>query len=160
MLRWISDTPYVEGRSVRGDLTFSTLFQSVMCWVTTRPTQDCKYILHIHKQKWSKYMNIHCMTIIVPSAMHILIRTCTIMGSDLNTQIYITWQFGIIYSTFSCAHPHKDMHKNVTIIEGNKILQIGHNYSRFGKHKLTYQFLLYQFLESNQVATSLLVNYW
>ena len=23
-------------------------------------------------------------------------------------------------------HPHKDMHKNVTIIEGNKILQIGH----------------------------------
>jgi len=30
------------------------------------------------------------------------------------------------YSTFSYAHPHKDMHKNVTIIEGNKNLQIGH----------------------------------
>jgi len=50
MLRWINDTPYVEGRSVRGDFTFSTLLQSVMCWVTTRPMQDCKYILHIFTQ--------------------------------------------------------------------------------------------------------------
>jgi len=46
------------------------------------------------------------------------------------------------------------MHKNVTIIEGN---QIGHIVDLAGISKLS---ILLQFLEHNQVATALLVNYW
>jgi len=46
------------------------------------------------------------------------------------------------------------MHKNVTIIEGN---QIGHIVDLAGISKLS---IPLQFLERNQVATALLVNYW
>ena len=43
-LRWINDSPRVDGNTITADLAIGTSFQSVMCRVTTRQTQDCKMV--------------------------------------------------------------------------------------------------------------------
>lgn len=58
-LRWINNTPRVDGNTVTADLAIGTSFQSVMCRVTTRRTQDCKNALYKHVSLQYSYSHCH-----------------------------------------------------------------------------------------------------